>query len=200
MFNFLKLFLGNKSHRDIKAIMPIVENVKKAYETIKNLSNDELRAKTLEFKAYIASKVEEEETLITQLREKVDNELDMEIEEKDSIYKQIDSLQKTSYKKMQEALDEILPEAFSVIKETARRFKENETVRVTATAHDGDLAAKRNNITIEGNTAIYQNKWMAGGNLITWDMVHYDVQLIGGIVLHSGKISEMATGEVKSMV
>ena len=101
---------------------------------------------------------------------------------------------------MHEALDEILPEAFSVIKETARRFKENETVRVTATAHDGDLAAKRNNITIEGNTAIYQNKWMAGGNLITWDMVHYDVQLIGGIVLHSGKISEMATGEGKTLV
>lgn len=200
MFNFLKLFLGNKSNRDIKAILPIVENVKKAYETIKNLSNDELRAKTGEFKSYIASKVQEEETLIAQLREKVDNELDMDIEEKDSIYKQIDSLQKTSYKKTQEALDEILPEAFAVIKETARRFKENETVRVTATTHDGDLAAKRNNITIEGNTAIYQNKWMAGGNLITWDMVHYDVQLIGGIVLHSGKISEMATGEGKTLV
>ncbi len=200
MFNFLKLFLGNKSNRDIKAIMPIVENVKKAYETIKNLSNDELRAKTVEFKRIIATKVEEEETLILQLRERVDNELEMDIEEKETIYKQIDALQKTSYKKMQEALDEILPEAFSVMKETGRRFKENETVRVTATPHDGDLAARRNNISIEGDTAVYQNKWIAGGNLITWDMVHYDVQLIGGIVLHSGKISEMGTGEGKTLV
>jgi len=200
MLNFLKKFFGTKSERDIKDIMPIVDKIHKAYESIKQLSNDELRAKTQEFKKRIAEYIAPEENRIKELKARIETELDMDVEEKSAIYKEIDQLSKSSYQKSQQILNEILPEAFAVMKETARRFKENEKVWVTATEKDRDLAARKNNILIEGDKACYLNQWMAGGNMITWDMVHYDVQLIGGIVLHQGKIAEMATGEGKTLV
>ena len=200
MLGFLKKLMGDKATRDMKAINPIVQKIHQAYETIKELSNDELRAKTLEFKQKIADYLAEEEKKIKELKDKLASEPDMDPEEKEKIYDQIDKLEKQQYDKSQDILDELLPEAFAVMKETARRFKENEEVVVTANEFDGELAAKMDNVYIKDGKAHYKNSWMAGGNLITWDMVHYDVQLIGGIVLHQGKIAEMATGEGKTLV
>jgi len=199
MLSLKKLF-GSKSDKDIKAINPLVDKIHEAYKDISKLSNDDLRAKTIEFKAQIASYLQEEETEIKELHNRLENDLDIENEEKEKIYLTIDRLEKTISKKVEEILLEVLPAAFSVMKETAKRFKENEEVEVTATQMDRDLAATRTSIEIRGDKAYYKNQWMAGGNTITWDMVHYDVQLFGGIVLHQGKISEMATGEGKTLV
>ncbi len=192
--------MGDKATRDMKALKPIVQKIHTAYNSIKELSNDELREKTLEFKKRIADYIATEENEITQLRKKIESDLELETDEKEKIYNQIDKLEKVSYEKSQEILDKILPEAFAVMKETARRFKENEEVVVTANEFDGELASKMENVYIKDGKAHYKNQWMAGGNMITWDMVHYDVQLIGGIVLHQGKIAEMATGEGKTLV
>ena len=200
MANFLTQIFGNKSQRDLKVIKPFLDATLAVYPAIQALSNDQLRAKTIEFKEKIARAVEAEETELKALHDRIEAEYDMPVDEKESLYKRIDELEKHSYDKTQKVLDEILPEAFAVVKETARRFAQNETVTVTATDHDRDLAATHASITIEGDQAIYQNHWMAGGNEITWDMVHYDVQIIGGAVLHSGKIAEMATGEGKTLV
>ncbi len=192
-----KLF-GDKSTRDIRAIMPILQNIKSAYEEIKLLSNDELRAKTLEFKTKLTEAIADETAQMKQIREDIDNQDD--ILEREKLWEQIDKLDKESYRKSQLKLDEILPEAFAVMKETARRFKENEVLEVTATEFDKELAAKNEHITIKDDKAYYKNQWLAGGNIITWDMVHYDVQLLGGIVLHQGKVAEMSTGEGKTLV
>ena len=200
MANILTKLFGNKSQRDLKTVKPFLDATLAAYPTIQALDNDGLRAKTLEFKARIAKAVEAEENELKQLHARIDEEYDMPVDEKESLYKRIDDLEKQSYDKTQKVLDQILPEAFAVVKETAKRFATNETVTVTATDHDRDLAATHASITIEGDKAVYQNHWMAGGNEITWDMVHYDVQIIGGVVLHSGKIAEMATGEGKTLV
>ena len=200
MANFLSKLFGTKADRDLKEVQPLLDATLKVYPEIHKLSNDELRAKTIEFKQRIQKEVEAEENELAALRERIENEYDMPIEEKEEIYKRIDKLEKESYDKTQDVLNEILPEAFSVVKETALRFTENEQVVVTATDHDRALAVKRDSVTIDGDKAIFQNSWMAGGNMITWDMVHYDVQLIGGSVLHSGKIAEMATGEGKTLV
>ena len=200
MANFLSKLFGTKADRDLKEVQPLLDATLKVYPEIHKLSNDELRAKTIEFKQRIQKEVEAEENELAALRERIENEYDMPIEEKEEIYKRIDKLEKESYDKTQDVLNEILPEAFSVVKETALRFAENEQVVVTATDHDRALAVKRDSVTIDGDKAIFQNSWMAGGNMITWDMVHYDVQLIGGSVLHSGKIAEMATGEGKTLV
>ncbi|HNX43055.1 MAG TPA: preprotein translocase subunit SecA [Bacteroidales bacterium] len=202
MLNYIfKMFAGGtKSERDIKAIMPLVEKAKQEYQQIVRLSNDELRAKTVEFREQIARAIEQEESEIAVLRLRLDTEYEMDIEEKEELYKKIDNLEKESYRKTQDTLMEILPAAFAVMKDTARRFMENETVEVTAQQFDRDLAARRDNVNIAGEKAYWDNRWMAGGNMVTWDMVHYDVQLIGGIVLHQGKISEMATGEGKTLV
>ncbi len=200
MANILTKLFGNKSQRDLKEVKPFLDATLAVYPTIQALDNDGLRAKTIEFKEKIARAVEAEESELKQLRDRIETEYDMPVDEKESLYKRIDELEKHSYEKTQKVLDEILPEAFSVVKETARRFAENETVTVTATDHDRDLAATHASITIEGDKALYKNHWMAGGNEITWDMVHYDVQIIGGVVLHSGKIAEMATGEGKTLV
>lgn len=200
MANFLKKLLGSKSDRDIKAVNPYVNRIHEAYETIKQLSNDDLRAKTLEFKSRIKEYISEEEEEILRLKDKAENDESVDIESKQEIYHEVDSLEKIVYEKTQEVLRDILPEAFSVMKETGRRFKENEKVEVTATQMDRDLAAKFDHVNISGDKAIYNSSWMAGGNLIRWDMMHYDVQLIGGIVLHEGKIAEMATGEGKTLV
>ena len=200
MANFLSKLFGTKSDRDLKEVKPMLDATLKVYPEIQKLSNDELRAKTLEFKAIINKEVEAEETELANLRQRIENEYDMPIDEKEELYKRIDKLEKDSYEKTQNVLNRILPEAFSVVKETARRFAENEQVVVTATDRDRELAVKRDNVNIEGDKAIFKNSWMAGGNMIKWDMVHYDVQLIGGIVLHNGKIAEMATGEGKTLV
>lgn len=198
--SFLKQFLGTKSDKDIKAIAPTLQETLKAYEIISKLSNDQLRAKTTEFKKLIAMAIAEEEAEIVRIKQRIDIEYDIDIEEKEKLYETIDQLEKECYRKTQDTLNKILPEAFSVMKETARRFKENDTVEVTATQMDRDLATRKAHINIVGDKAVWDNHWIAGGNMITWDMVHYDVQLIGGMVLHEGKIAEMATGEGKTLV
>ena len=200
MANFLTKLFGNKSQRDLKAVKPFLDACLAVYPTIQALTNDQLRAKTQEFREKIRLAVQVEETELKTLRDRIEAEYDMPVDEKEGLYKRIDELEKQSYEKTQKVLDDILPEAFSVVKETARRFTQNETVEVTATDRDRDLAATHASISIEGDKAYYKNHWMAGGNEITWDMVHYDVQLIGGVVLHSGKIAEMATGEGKTLV
>ncbi len=200
MLSILNKFFGNKSQRDIKEITPLVDATKAVYEEIKKLSNDQLREKTKEFKARIAEYVSEEENQIKEFRNRIETEEDLDIEDVETLYQNIDKLDKVCYDKTQEILLEILPEAFAVMKETAKRFTENEKVEVTAQQWDRDLAATRDSINIVDDKAYYDNKWMAGGNMVKWDMIHYDVQLIGGIVLHQGKISEMATGEGKTLV
>ena len=200
MVKFLEKLLGNKSDRDLKAINPLLKKVLESYEQIKGLSNDELRAKTAEFKTKIHEHIAEEEAQIVEIRDSLNNDHDMDVEEKERLWKKVDELEKQQYEKTQDILNEILPEAFSVVKETARRFKENEVVEVTASDYDRELASFSESISISGDKAHFKNEWMAGGNLIKWDMIHYDVQLIGGIVLHQGKIAEMATGEGKTLV
>lgn len=192
--------LGDKSTRDLKAIKPLLDKTLAAYENIKQLDTDALRAKTNEFKSIIQEAVSAEIKEIESLHQQIDTNPDLESAEKEKIYEQIDKLEKIQYEKTETVLTEILPDAFSVMKETARRFKENEIVEVTANKMDRELASRYAHIEIKGDKALYRNSWVAGGNTITWDMVHYDVQLIGGIVLHQGKIAEMATGEGKTLV
>ena len=199
MLDIFKKFLGNKSQRDIKAIEPQVSKALEAYETIKMLSNDGLREKTVEFKRRIREHISAKEEEIQNLKAQLAGD-ELGIDEKEKLYGTLDHLEKESYELTQEILHEILPEAFAVMKETARRFFENEFVEVTATQNDRDLAARKSSVEIQGDTARYSNRWMAGGNMIQWDMVHYNCQLIGGVVLHEGKIAEMATGEGKTLV
>ena len=200
MANFLSKLFGTKADRDLKEVRPLLDATLKVYPEIQKLTNDQLRAKTIEFKQRINKEVEAEEAELTTLRIRIEEEYDMPVAEKEDIYKRIDKLEKESYDKTQRVLNDILPEAFSVVKETARRFAENEQVTVTATEFDRQLAVKRESVNIIGDQAVFNNSWMAGGNMIKWDMVHYDVQIIGGSVLHSGKIAEMATGEGKTLV
>ena len=199
MLDFFKKMLGNKSQRDIKVINPVLDKALAAWEEIKNVSNDELRARTVAFKHRIREHLADKEKEIEDLKEQLNSD-DIEIDEKENMYGVLDKLEKESYELTQEVLNEILPEAFAVMKDTARRFFENEYVEVTATQADRDLAAKKALVEIDGDIARYHNSWTAGGNVITWDMVHYDCQLIGGVVLHDGKIAEMATGEGKTLV
>ena len=194
-----KMF-GNKSERDIRDIQPIVQKIHDAYETIKTLDNDGLREKTIEFKKRIQDYIADENKHMAELRAAIDSNFEMDVTQKEQNYDTIDQLKKTVTKKIEEALNDVLPEAFAVMKETAKRFTENPTLEVTATQMDRDMAAKRDSVEIKGNKAIFANNWIAAGNRVTWDMVHYDVQLIGGIVLHQGKISEMGTGEGKTLV
>jgi len=189
MLDIFKKVFGDKSKKDLKEVSPFVDQVKEAYNDIKNLTNDELREKTAEFKNRIADYISEEETEISRLKEMMSSNTEIDIDEKEKNYIIIDKLSKTSYDKTQEILNQILPEAFSVIKETARRFTENEVVEVTANDFDGELSTTYDSVNIKGDKAYYSNSWLAGGNTITWDMIHYDVQLIGGTVLHQGKNS-----------
>ena len=195
---FTKLF-GNKAMRDNKALQPLLEETLKAYEKIKTLDIDALRHKTVEFKEYIQQHISDVELQIEELKHKADNE-DLGLDKKNDLYEQIDKLEKHLLEKIEDALNTIMPEAFAVLKETAKRFKENEVVVATATDLDRNLAARFDHINIEGDKVYYDNRWVAGGNTITWDMVPYDVQIIGGAVLHQGKIAEMATGEGKTLV
>ena len=200
MLSLLSKLFGNKSQRDLKEVEPFLNATLKVYPTIQALDNDQLRAKTVEFKERIRTEVENEENELAALRLRIDNEYDMPVAEKEEIYKKIDELEKLSYDKTQKVLEEILPEAYAVVKETARRFAENDEVVVSANDHDRALSVRRDNVNIVDDKAHYKNSWMAGGNMVTWDMVHYDVQIIGGVVLHNGKIAEMATGEGKTLV
>ena len=196
---FLQSLFGNKSSKDMKLIQPLVEKVKEAYPEIKALSNDELRARTKQLQKYVQDSANEEKAKIAELKAKIE---DTPIDERESIFNAIDKLEKEVLEIYEKALNEVMPVAFSIVKDTARRFAENEETVVTATDFDRELAANPKNdfITIDGDKAIYHNHWTAGGNDLKWEMIHYDVQLFGGTVLHQGKIAEMATGEGKTLV
>jgi preprotein translocase subunit SecA len=197
IFDFATKVFGNKYDKDLKEINPIIEKIKSVYPSIQSLSNDELRAKTTSFKQQIEEATKDTYKEIDTLKEKAES-TDIELQQKESIYADIDTLEKNVVEKTEEVLEQILPEAFAVVKETAQRFS-NGNIEVTASDFDKDLAAIYGNIEIKGEKAIFHNKWIAAGNEIVWDMVHYDVQLIGGYVLHSGKIAEMQTGEGKTL-
>jgi preprotein translocase subunit SecA len=196
----LKKVFGTKYDRDVNNYMPIVEEINEIFETLKDLSNDELRNKTNEFRERIAEYLSNIDKDIADA--KAEAEAEEDLLQKESIYDEIDQLQKDRDKQLEEVLKEIQPAAFAVVKETARRFKDNSTITVTATEHDREIAATQGKtyVTIEGNNAIWKNQWQAAGGDIIWNMVHYDVQLIGGMVLHDGKIAEMQTGEGKTLV
>jgi preprotein translocase subunit SecA len=192
-------FLGNKADRDMREVVPTVELVKAAYESLTVLSNDQLRERSEALKQRVTEYVAAEKAEMESLKARAEDP-DVDVTEKEAVYKQIDKLEEDIDEKYEVVLNEILPEVFALVKETALRFKENEEVEVTALDYDRKLAAERESIEIKGDRAIWKNRWMAGGNEITWDMVHYDVQLIGGVALHSGEIAEMATGEGKTLV
>jgi preprotein translocase subunit SecA len=196
--NVLGLFLGNKYERDMKEIMPFVEATKQEFEKLGPLSNDELRDITLRLKSEIQEYIRNDQEEVLRLKEQAEKEPDFS--KKEEIYNQTDKIIKSVDARIEEILEKVLPTAFAIVKETARRFKENEVLEVTAQQFDRDLASSRESITIKGDKAYWKNTWIAGGNEVLWDMVHYDVQLIGGVALHKGKISEMGTGEGKTLV
>ncbi len=196
--NVLGLFLGNKYERDLKEINPYIDKIHIEFDKLKDISNDSLRDLTDEIRKEIHGSIEALENEIISLRTKAETEEDVYL--KEEVYNSIDKIESQINEKLEIVLDQVVPRAFAVVKETAKRFKENSTLEVTARQYDRDLAAKRESITINGDKAIWSNKWIAGGNEITWDMIHYDVQLIGGVALHKGKIAEMGTGEGKTVV
>lgn len=204
MFEFLskgisKMLGGSKSERDVKEISPYVAEVNEFFESYKNLSHDELRNKTQEFRQRIAEYVSAEQNEINSLKAQAET-VDIDIDEQEKLFNQVDELEKKVLKKIEEVLIDLLPEAFAVVKETARRFSVNTELVVTATQLDRDLSVRKSNVVINGDKAHWKNTWIAAGNEVTWNMTHYDVQLIGGTVLHQGKIAEMATGEGKTLV
>lgn len=196
--SILKVFVGDKSQKDVKAIQPLITKIKSFESVLAGLSNDELRAKSDFFKQKIKEARAEKDNKIVALKQEAENTAD--IDKREDLYNEIDALEKEAYEISEKVLNDILPEAFAVIKETAKRFKENTTVTVTASPLDRELSATKPYITLEGDKAIWANQWNAAGKEITWDMIHYDVQLIGGVVLHQGKIAEMQTGEGKTLV
>ena len=196
--SILKAFVGDKSEKDVKAIQPLVTKVKSFESALQALSHDELRDKTAQFKLKIQQARAEKDAKIASLKQ--DAEQTQDIDAREDIYAEIDTIEKEAYEISEKVLNEILPEAFAVVKETARRFKENTSISVTASPKDRELSASKSYITIDGDYAIWANSWNAAGKAITWDMIHYDVQLIGGVVLHQGKIAEMQTGEGKTLV
>ncbi len=196
--SILKAFVGDKSEKDVKAIQPLITKVKSFESALQALSHDELRAKTAQFKSKIQQARAEKDAKIASLKQ--DAEQTQDIDAREDIYAEIDTIEKEAYEISEKVLNEILPEAFAVVKETARRFKENTSISVTASPKDRELSASKSYIKIEGENASWANSWDAAGKAITWDMIHYDVQLIGGVVLHQGKIAEMQTGEGKTLV
>ena len=195
---FLSKIFGNKSQRDLKEIKPTIDKINAIGPTLKGLSNDELRGKIDEVRADLAASTKDDQEAITSLKEKIE---ELPFDERQPLWDEIDQHEKKILDTLEDKLNEHLPIVFATMRETAARFAANETIEVTATDLDRKLAVEgREFVTIDGDKAIWKNKWMAGGNEITWDMIHYDVQLIGGVVLHSGKIAEMATGEGKTLV
>ena len=198
--NILKSIFGDKSSKDIKKMMPTVEKIKEEYAKLADISNDELRALTASLRQQLKDSIKEEEEQLQGFKDKLNGHDPLSIKEQEQLYNDIDKSEKNIQEILKGQLDEMLPQAFAIIKETAHRFAENEQIVVTATDLDREFATRFNNITIDGDKAIYANTWMAGGNMLKWNMVHYDVQLIGGIALHQGRIAEMATGEGKTLV
>ncbi len=195
--DILTSLFGNKSQRDLKEINPYVDKIKAIYPEIERMSHDELRAKTIEVKQRVQDYVAQEKEQIAELKVKAEA---LEIDQREDLWTEIDKLEKQVTDKFEEILEQVLPEVFSIVKDTARRFTQNEEIEVTATDFDRELAETKDFVRIEGDKAIYKKRWLAGGNEISWDMIHYDVQLFGGTVLHKGKIAEMATGEGKTLV
>ena len=198
--NLFKKVFGDKATRDLKETAPVVEKVKAEWEKLPGLSNDELRERSNALRARIRERVKEEDERVATLRAEIDADPRMDIHAREDRYAEIDKIEEKIIEKTEKVLEEILPEAFAIVKETARRFKENSELHVRATQLDRDIAAKRDSVSVEGDTAIWKRSWTAAGVPVTWDMVHYDVQLIGGTALHRGKIAEMATGEGKTLV
>jgi len=194
----LKVFVGDKSEKDVKALQPLVKEVKSFETALETLTHDELRQKTITFKSRIKEDCAEIDEKIAQLREEVKTSTD--IDRNEEIYTEIDALNEEAYKLSEKTLNDILPEAFAVVKETAKRFAANETLQVEATEFDRKLSGEKDYVVLNGDNATWKNSWDAAGKQVTWDMVHYDVQLIGGIALHQGKIAEMQTGEGKTLV
>ncbi len=193
-------FFGNKADKDVKEMTPYVGKINAEFDKLKDLSNDQLRAKTAEFKSRVNDYLSEIDSEVTDLRAEIEKANISEIEKKETAYDRIDELEKERDEKLEEILEQLLPEAFAVVKETARRFTEMDTLVATATDMDRNLAAQKANILISGNEVIYQTSWDAAGQEVTWNMVHYDVQLIGGVALHKGNVAEMQTGEGKTLV
>ncbi len=194
----LKVFVGDKSKQDVKAITPIVDKIKSFEKAIESLSHDALRAKTAEFKMKIAEAIKPINLQIENLLQEAENTED--IDRREDIYQDIDKLKDEAYTITEDVLNDILPEAFAVVKETAKRFANNTSITVTASPFDRELSGAKEYVTLDDEKAIWSNSWDAAGKPITWDMVHYDVQLIGGIAMHQGKIAEMQTGEGKTLV
>ncbi len=200
MFKFITKILGSKSQKDIKSVMPLVELTNAEGEKLKTITNDELRKKSLDIQQTINQKLKHIDDELATLHQRITDQPELDLNEKESIFAQIDKTEKDRNAELEKVLMEVLPLAFSIVRETARRFKENEFLEVTAQDFDRVMAAGHQNVKIDRDKAIWKNQWIAAGNMITWDMVHYDVQVIGGIVLHQGKIAEMATGEGKTLV
>ncbi len=200
MLKFIAKVFGTKSDKDIKLIKPIVEEINREFASLNNISDEDLRGKTREVRAEIDDYLKNIDSQIAELHQKVDENPELDIHEKEDIFNEIDKLEEKRNKDLEEVLMKVLPQAFAIVKETARRFKDNHKLEVSATMHDKAIAAKKPNVEISGDRAIWHNKWIAAGTEVVWDMLHYDEQLIGGIVLHQGKIAEMATGEGKTLV
>src|SRR6478609_4114688 len=196
----LTAIFGSKSKRDVKALLPVVEKVNAEYAKLKGISDNALRQETTKLKAEISKGLEVVDGKIAALHKSIQEDTSLDVQKKEDMFDQIDKLEEERNKELEVVLDAILPRAFAVVKETARRWKENGQLEVDATEHDRTIAAKKNNVELKGSSAIWHNKWDAAGVEVVWDMLHYDVQLMGGMVLHSGKISEMSTGEGKTLV
>ncbi|MBS1487852.1 MAG: preprotein translocase subunit SecA [Bacteroidetes bacterium] len=200
MLKLIAKVFGTKSEKDIKRMTPLVEETKQQGKALVSLSHDELRQKTIDVQHHINAKLKLTDEQIAGFHQRIADHPELDLNEKEFIFSQIDKTELERNKELEKALMEVLPLAFAIIRETAKRFKENEYLEVTATEFDRQLAARHDNVKIVGDKAHWHNQWMAAGNLIKWDMVHYDVQIIGGIVLHEGKVAEMATGEGKTLV
>jgi len=200
MLKFIAKILGSKSQKDIKITMPLVEQTKAEGEKLVSISNDELRAQTKGIQDFIDQQLKHIDDQLAGLHQRIADHPELDLNEKESIFSEIDKIEKDRNGELEKVLMEVLPQAFAIVRETAKRFKENETLEVTAQDFDRVMAATHPNVTLNGDKAIWKNEWLAAGNLVKWDMVHYDVQIIGGIVLHQGKIAEMATGEGKTLV
>ncbi len=200
MFDILKKLFGTKSEKDIKGLQSKVDEINTIYKTLTTISDDELRAKSHQLKLKLKEAVKSENDEVLTIKAKISSSPEMDVNEKEDLYKEIDEIEKDITQKLEKELNEILPEAFAILKETARRFKENKQLVVSANEFDANLSKTHPNVEITNGKATWKNTWLAAGSEITWDMIHYDVQLIGGMVLHQGKISEMATGEGKTLV
>lgn len=200
MLKFITKVFGTKSDRDLKAILPLVKEINAEYDKLRNLSDDQIRAITEELKGNINSELADVDAEIAKLNQQVEDDKSLDLHQKDAIYNQVDALEEDRNKKLEDVLMTLLPKAFAVVKETSRRLSENKELRVTATQRDRERAAEFDYVEIEGDQSVWKNTWTAAGTDVEWNMVHYDVQLIGGVVLHQGKIAEMATGEGKTLV